>query len=86
MTAEHPETSALPPPLGQLERALIDEFVRARGYDPLKLADLPEEEREPLLKDASVYASARLAEVESRSHFLHEIHDGVPDVSKRGLE
>lgn len=86
MSTERQETSALQPPLGQLERALIDEFVRARGYDPLKLADVPEAERETLLKDASVYASARLAEVESRSHFVHEIHDGVPGVAKTGLE
>jgi hypothetical protein len=85
MSAERADTSALQPPLGQLERALIDEFVRARGYDPLKLADLPEQEREKLLKEASVHASARLTEVESRSHFVHEIHDGVSGIHKTGL-
>ena len=74
MRAERAETSAVQSPLGQLERALIEEFVRARGYDPLKLADLPEREREQLLKEASVHASARLTEVESRSHFVDEIH------------
>lgn len=63
-------------PLARLERALIDEFVRKRGYDPLTLADLPEGERVSLLKDASVYASGKLMEVEARSHFLDEIHDG----------
>ncbi len=77
MTAERVETSPLQAPLGQLERALIDEFVRGRGYDPAHLAGLPEEERETLLKEASVYASGRLTEVESRSHFIHEIHDGA---------
>ena len=86
MSAERREISVLQAPLGQLERALIDEFVRARGYDLLKLTDLPEEERVTLLKDASVYASGRLAEVESRSHFLHEIHDGVPGLVKTGLD
>jgi hypothetical protein len=53
-----------------LERALIDEFVRARGYDPRNLSGLPEHERETLLRDASIEASTRLAEVESRSHFM----------------
>ena len=86
MNAERPEKPAPLAPLGQLERALIDEFVRARGYDPHNLADLPEQERETLLKQASVYASGRLSEVESRSHFLHEIHDGVPGVPKTGLD
>ena len=73
-------------PLGQLERALIDEFVRAQGHDPLKLADLPELEREALLKEASVYASGRLSEVETRSHFVHEIHEGGGSTVKTGLE
>jgi hypothetical protein len=69
-----------------LERTLIDEFVRSKGYDPGRLDELTADVRDALLKDASVYASARLAEVESRSHFVHEIHDGGPDVSKTGLE
>lgn len=86
MSAERAERSPLQAPLGQLERALIDEFVRGRGYDPLRLSELPERERETLLKEASVYASARLTEVESRSRFVHEIHNGVPGVSKTGLE
>ena len=61
-------------PLGQLEQSLIDQFVRARGYDPAKLAELPAPERIALLKDASIHASARLTEIESRSHYLSEIH------------
>ncbi len=73
---DHPD-SAVRAPLGELERTLIDGYVRARGFDPSKLNDLPEEEQNALLKDASVYASAKMAEVESRSHFVHEIHDGV---------
>jgi len=69
-------------PLARLERSLIDEFLRAQGCDPLKLADLPETERDALLKHASVFASSRLAEVESRSHFLDDMHDGGPGRSK----
>jgi hypothetical protein len=63
-------------PFGQLERNLIDEFVRARGYDLHKIDELPELERMELLKAACAYASARLAEVEARFHYVHEIHDG----------
>ncbi len=73
-------------PLDSLERSLIDEYVRARGYDPDKLADLDQKTREALLRDASVYASAKLAEVEARSHYVHDLHEGGPDVSKTGLE
>jgi hypothetical protein len=74
MPAERPE-KPLESPFGQLERALIDEYVRARGYDPHRLADVPQAERDQLLKDASRYASTRLTEVESRSRFLDDIHD-----------
>jgi hypothetical protein len=82
------KTDDRPPeaPLGQLERSLIDEFVRHRGHDPDKLADLPEHDREKLLVDASVYASGKLTEVEARSHFLDEIHDGTPAIPKSGVE
>jgi hypothetical protein len=74
MTTNQPETPAVTLPLAQLERALIDLFLRARGYDSHALAGLPESQRQLLLAEASVYASARLTEVESRSRFLHDIH------------
>lgn len=77
MNAKNAETSPPQSPLGKLEQGLIEEFVRGRGYDPVRLSELPDHEREKLLKEASVYASARLSEVESRSHFLDEIHDGT---------
>lgn len=86
MQSDRPETPALQSPLGQLERALIDEFVRMRGYEPGRLAELPAKERENLLTQASVYASSRMAEVESRSHFVHEIQDKTPPLAKTGLE
>jgi hypothetical protein len=71
------ETRALKVPFGQLERSLINDFVRARGYDPNTLVDLPEDDREKLLADACIYASMKLVEVEARSHFLDKIHDGT---------
>ena len=73
-------------PLAQLERVFINEFVRARGHDPLKLDELAEPERRSLLAEASVYASAKLSEVESRSHFVHEMHDVRSGHSQTGLD
>jgi len=80
------QTDSLEAPLAQLERSLIDEFVRARGHDPDKLTDLPAHERKRLLADASVYASGKLTEVEARSHFVDEIHGGMPATPKSGVE
>ena len=76
MSTEGLNVSPLEAPLSQLERALIAEFVQGRGYDPLTLADLPEHERKALLRNVSIYASGKLTEVESREHFLDEIHPG----------
>ena len=76
MPGEPEDTAHLEAPLRQLERSLIDEYVCARGHDPLKLTEMPEQERIAMLTDASVYASAKLAEVESRAHYVNEMHDG----------
>ena len=73
-------------PLGELERSLIAEFIRARGYDPNKLGELTEHDRHELLAAASVYASGKLGEVEARSHFLDEIHDGTPTIPKSDFD
>jgi hypothetical protein len=80
MTIE-PEKSPALAPLVQLERALMDEFVRQQGYDPAKVGELSKETRDRLLTQASVYASAKLSEVEARWHFVHAIHDGGRDRS-----
>jgi hypothetical protein len=61
-------------PTAHLERALIEQFIRTRGYDPARLKDLKEDERRKLLRDASAYAAAKLAEVESRAHYVDELH------------
>ena len=61
--------------LGQLERTLIDEFLRSHGVEPRSVSRLPEKERQKLLADASVYASGKLMEVEARSHYVEQIHD-----------
>jgi hypothetical protein len=84
MNTEGLDLPALEAPLDQLERALIDEYVRGRGYDPHNLADITEQERHDLLADASVYASSKLTEVESRSRFFHGIHAGAQDYRRRG--
>jgi hypothetical protein len=74
MTAKEPDARPLGDPEAQLETALIDEFLRARGLDSAALHAMPEDQAKRVLTEASVYAATRLAEVESRAHFVHEIH------------
>ena len=61
-------------PNANLERALIEEFIRARGFDPMQLHALPDEQRLRLWSEASAHAAARLTEMEARAHYIDELH------------
>ena len=67
----------LPPQADQnsrLEEAFILAFRERRGYTLATLHTLAEPDVHALLCEASTYASAKLAEVESRWHYVREIH------------
>jgi hypothetical protein len=61
-------------PEGQLERSLIEEFLRTCGHDSRSVETLPDDQRKRLLQDASVSAAGKLAEIEARARFVHELH------------
>lgn len=82
MVADRPDVSALEDPQSRLERAFIDEYLRSHGYDREALAKLAEVQLELLMKQASTYASGRLAEVESRAEYIHEIRGGAADAHR----
>lgn len=58
-----------------LERALIEAFLKGKGYSIETLKDLPKAEAKKLMREASIYASGKLAELEERAHFMKELHD-----------
>ena len=74
MTAKNSDIAPMGDPEAQLERALIGEFLQARGYDAASLDALPDDLRKPLLEQASIYAAGRLAEIEARARYVHQIH------------
>jgi hypothetical protein len=61
-------------PQAALERAFIDEYLRSRGYTLRTAHDLPAEQLKTLMREASIYAAAKLAEVEARATYVHDIH------------
>ena len=61
-------------PEAQLERAFIDEYLRLHGHNPEAVRSLPEAQVITLLEAASIYAAGKLAEFESRAHYVHDIH------------
>lgn len=61
-------------PEGELERTFIRQFLQTRGHDEASVNALSAEQRDALLTEATKYAAVKLAEVEARAHFVHEIH------------
>jgi hypothetical protein len=70
---ERAET-ALEDPQAQLERALIDEFLHEHGCTLATVHLKPPAERRSLLKQASLYAATRLAEIDARAAYVHDLH------------
>jgi hypothetical protein len=64
-------------PLAQLERELITAYVVGTGHDLEALLARTDEQARQLLAEASLYATARLTEVESRSHYLRSLRGEV---------
>jgi hypothetical protein len=63
-------------PEAALERLYIEQYLRQQGHTLQSLHALPKKEAERLMVEASTYASGRLAEVETRAHFLRDLHSG----------
>jgi hypothetical protein len=74
MSHKTPDVRLMADPEAQLERAFIDEYLRLHGHDPLTVRSLPEAQVMTLLEAASTYAAGRLAEFQSRAHYVHDIH------------
>ena len=61
-------------PLAELERQLIATYLARWGQDLHALMARDDADARRLLAEASRYASVKLSEVESRSHFVRELH------------
>ncbi len=68
-----PDVEKTSDPEASLERSFIEEFLKAGGHSLAELHDLPHEQATALMKEASRYASSRLAEVATRAHFIDSI-------------
>ena len=69
LTAAKEEIHAL------LERCLIEEYLKSKGHTQESLRALPENEAQHLKKEASIFASNKLAEIEIRARFTQDLHD-----------
>lgn len=60
-------------PQSVMERMLLEEYLRGKGYQLKDLHTLPEEQAKVLMTEASQYASLKMAQVESSAHFREKI-------------
>jgi hypothetical protein len=74
MTTTQEDTQPRHDPMAELERHLIAAYVAGAGYDLHEQLARTDDDARRLLTDASRYASARLTEIEARSHYLHSLH------------
>jgi hypothetical protein len=71
---ERAETE-LEDPQARLELALIEEFLQSRGQSLAAVKAAPEQRA--LLVQAAQYAAVRLAEIDARAVYIHQIHGGT---------
>jgi hypothetical protein len=58
-----------------LEKTLIETYLKGKGFTLNELKNLPEKKARQLMKEASTYASGKLAEVEVKARLMQELHD-----------
>ena len=74
MATQDNDRLPLEDPLGQLERQLISGYVAGTGQDLHALQARDDAEAKRILAKASLYASSKLSEVESRLLYLRKLH------------
>jgi hypothetical protein len=67
------DTSGNEDPRAALERTLVDEFLGSRGHTRESAGGLPAADAAALLGAAHAHASLRLAEIESKAHYVEGI-------------
>lgn len=60
-------------PQSALEKKFVEEYLQSKGYSREALQKLPPDKVKELMKEACMYASLKLAEVQARSQFREEI-------------
>ena len=70
MTPDRPETPRLEEPLAKLERELMSAYVAGAGYDLHDLLQRDDADARALLARASQHVAGKLAEAESRLHYV----------------
>ena len=77
MTADQEPREPIHEPLAQLERELMTAYIAGAGENIESLVVRDDDAARHLLAAASLYATSRLSEVESRLHYLRSLRGEV---------
>ena len=58
-----------------LEKCLIDGYLKKKGYTRESLKSLPADEAKMLMREASIYASGKLSEIEIRARVVKDFQE-----------
>jgi hypothetical protein len=70
------KTESTNDPKAMLEKKLIEEYLREKGYLMEDLKKMPAGLAEELMKEATRYATLKLEGISAGAHFVGEIHGG----------
>ena len=56
-------------PQSKLGKILVEGFLKDKGYRVEDLSELPADEAKELMKEACMYASLKLAEIDAKARF-----------------
>jgi len=68
------DTTPMEEPLARLEQQFIHEYLAQLGHDYHTLLVRNDADAKALLARAALHASERLSEIESRSHYVNDLH------------
>jgi hypothetical protein len=74
MTPNDKDRPPLEEPLAELERQLITTYLAGTGHEYHALIARNDAEAHRILAAASQYADEKLAEIETRAHYLRTLH------------
>jgi hypothetical protein len=61
-------------PQSALEKKFVEDYLQSKGYSREDIHKLPEDVVKQLMREACMYASLKLAELQAKSQFRDEIH------------
>lgn len=75
LTKENPIDNCMKDgPQSVMEKSLLEAYLQQKGYQLADLANMPEAHAKALMTEACLYASLKMAQVESTAHFREKIH------------